>query len=237
MSIYPCINSGSSFSLHCLSPCLSLGLGFLLRLSLPKSLLSAFSLPSVSLYASIFFQVCFSFHPPPSQPASSLLCAVLSDLGGFISAPQPGSLFCVGLCLCISLRPPPLPPRLPGNPPHHACLRIVTQRPLPDPARRAPLFAAPPPTLPPPPHRPSGPAFPSFFPAQQSWSHLSSPRCPRKMRLRPRRRTLRRLSPGPPRHDTIVGEGRRHEGTLPPAAPPFSVPQHREAGKASSRPS
>ena len=172
MSVYLCIDSGSLFSLHCPSPCLS-------WFRLPSRSLSVSVSPSLSLSplcllsaqcplcASVPFRAgCFSFHPSASQPASlSPLRVPRSGSRPVHLCPQPGSLFRAGLCLRVSLRPrpprEPAPPRAPAD--RHSAAG-------PDPARGAPLFAAPSSCAPPPPHRPPGPAFPSSFPAQASWA-------------------------------------------------------------------
>ena len=212
MSVYPCINSGSSFSLHCLSPCLSwfmlpspsLRVYFSVSPSLSLSPLCFLSTQCFSLSVNLLPCVSPSIHHPPSLP-SSLLCAFLSpDLGAFISAPSAWiSLPCGFVSLHLPAPPAP-PPRLPGNPPHHACLRIVTQRPCPI-QRAGPLCSQlPPPTLPPPPHRPSGPAFPSFFPAQESWA-ISPAHDAEKCASAPGAPGHREAESGPPRRHHCGG--------------------------------
>ena len=177
----------------------------------------------------------FSFHPPPSQPASlSPLGISLSRSqeisGASISAP---SAWVSLLCGCVSLHlpaPPAPPPRLPGNPPHHARLRIVTQQPCPIQCTGPLCSQLPPPTLPPPPHRPSGPAFPSFFPAQASWA-ISPAHDAEKCAAAPGAPGHREAESGPPRRHHCGGRGvprRRHPTTTASSVP---VPRYREAGK------
>ena len=192
---------------------------------------------SVSLYASVFFRVFLlpSTTLPACLPLSSghfsLLISVRPSL-----PPQPGSLFCVGLCLCISLRPPPLPRASLGTrPTTRACgsslsgpARSSARGPF---VRSSLLLHSPHPRN----------ALQALLSLPSSQSRQAGPSLQPMMRKNappPRERQgTGKLSLDHP-DDTIVGEGGRHEGDTPP--PPLPLPQSLgtgKRGKASSRPS
>lgn len=149
--------------------------------------------------------VCFSFHPPPSQPASlSPLCVSLSRSRWVHLCPLSLGLSSAWVCVSASPcapRPSPAPPWEPAPP------RVPADRhsaALPDPARGAPLFAAPSSYTPPTPASPFRPRFPFLLPSPAKLGHLSSPRCG-KMRLRPGAPGHREAESGPPRRHHCGG--------------------------------